>query len=163
MTQMVDGLIDQLIATHGGDPWYGTSRQKLLAGITAEQALAKPVPGGHSIWEHVLHMTSWTREVGRRIEGAEPAEPAEGDWPSPRGKTEREWEAAKAALAEAHRSLIEIIRRQSPERWGEPVGLTREPGLGTGVTVLAMVIGLAQHDAYHTGQIAMLRRAAGLL
>jgi hypothetical protein len=29
--------------------------------------------------------------------------------------------------------------------------------------VLGMLVGLAQHDAYHAGQIAMLRRAAGLL
>ena len=163
MTELVESLLRQLTATHDGDPWYGSSRRKLLAGVTPVEARATPVPGAHSIWEQVLHMTSWTREVTRRLEGAAPAEPPEGDWPGPAGTTAQDWEEAQRALDRAHRELIAAIRRQPESRWSERVGLTREPALGTGITVMEMLIGLAQHDAYHTGQIATLRRAAGQL
>lgn len=155
MAGIPDALIQQLSATHAGSPWYGTSRDKLLEGITAEQAGRKPVPGGHSIWQQVLHMISWTREVTRRIQGQAPANPVEGDWPSPKSKSDAAWVATRNKLQDAHQELLETIRKQPAERWDQPVG--------SGVTVLGMLIGLAQHDAYHIGQIATLRRAAGLL
>ena len=75
-------LIEQLAATNAGEPWYGTSRSALLAGLSAEQAAEHSVPGVHSIWEEVLHMTSWTNEVRRRLDGQMPATPVEGDWPA---------------------------------------------------------------------------------
>jgi uncharacterized damage-inducible protein DinB len=159
MAEILEALIRQLEATHDGDPWYGSSREKLLAGITAAQANAKPVAGGHSIWEQVLHMTSWTREVTRRAGGAEPRLPVEGNWPVPQTPAEPEWKDAREALARAHRELIAVLRALPSARWTQPVGPTREAGLGTGLSVLEMVIGLAQHEAYHIGQIAMLRRA----
>jgi hypothetical protein len=35
----------------------------------------------------------------------------------------------------------------------------RDPALGSGVNHRAMVHGLIQHNAYHSGQIALLRKA----
>ncbi len=162
MPGIPDELLQQIEATQGGDPWYGSSLERLLGDITAAQAQLTPVAGGHSIWEQVLHMTSWRREVTRRILGAPPVPPVEGDWPAGKG-SEEEWGEAKKSLARAHRDLVTAIRSQPVSRWAEPVGTTRDPGLGSGLSVLGMVVGLAQHDAYHIGQIAMLRRAAGLL
>ena len=50
--------------------------------LTAGDAIRTPVPGGHSIWELVLHMTGWALEVQARLDDAEAGEPAAGDWPS---------------------------------------------------------------------------------
>jgi uncharacterized damage-inducible protein DinB len=163
MAGIPDALIQQLSATHSGEPWYGTSREKLLDGVSAAQASFKPVTGGHSIWEQVLHMISWTREVTRRIQGKAPGTPAEGDWPAPRDDSDAAWSETRKQLSAAHQELLATIRKQPADRWDQPVGSTQDPALGTGVTVLGMLIGLAQHDAYHIGQIATLRRAAGLL
>ena len=65
-------LIRQLAATHDGEPWYGSSRMSLLKGLRYTEAAAQPVPGGHSIWALVLHMTAWTNEVRRRVNGQPP-------------------------------------------------------------------------------------------
>jgi len=35
----------------------------------------------------------------------------------------------------------------------------REAPLGTGTTFLVMLHGVAQHDAYHAGQMKLLRKA----
>ena len=44
------------------------------------------------------------------------------------------------------------------ERLGGSIS-DRNPALGTGVTHRAMVHGVIQHNAYHSGQISLLRRA----
>jgi|KBSSwiStaDraftv2_1062776.scaffolds.fasta_scaffold12182_4 uncharacterized damage-inducible protein DinB len=159
MTDLRTSLLQQLAATHDGDPWYGPSRSGLLSGLTPDQALAHSVAGGHSIWELVLHMTAWTNEVRRRLGGQPAAEPVEGDWPAVGPVSAESWDRARAALAEAHAELLAAARALPPSRWDEPVGDTREPALGTGVTMGGMLIGFAQHDAYHTGQVAQMRRA----
>jgi uncharacterized damage-inducible protein DinB len=158
-----DALIRQLVATHHGEPWYGSSRMKLLEGLRYTQAAAQPVPGGHSIWGIVLHMTAWTNEVRRRIAGQTPAEPTEGDWPPVTEVSASAWEAARQALANAHEQLIAEIKAMPESRWHDQIGQSHQPALGTGLDVEGMVIGLAQHDAYHNGQLATLRRAAGLM
>ena len=151
-------LLTQYIASHDGDPWYGSSRTRLLRGVSAADAAATPIPGGHSIWQLVLHMTAWTEEVQRRLDGAEPTTPARGDWPDVPTPTDAAWRAAKAALSRAHATLARTVESLPPQRLSRPVGKTREPGLGTGVTIGEMLVGLAQHDAYHTGQVAQLRQ-----
>jgi hypothetical protein len=103
-------------------------------------------------------MTSWTREVTRRLAGVRPATPVEGDWPDLGEVSEAAWQRARSDLDAAHAALLAAVRDLPDSRWEAPVGTSREPALGTGVTVGAMLVGLAQHDAYHVGQIALLRR-----
>lgn len=159
---MPSPILTQLIAGHDGDPWYGSSRTRLLRGISAAEAAATPIPGGHSIWQLVLHMTAWTEEVHRRLGGAAPSDPARGDWPVvPAAPTDAAWRAAKAALTRAHAQLATTAATLTPRQLARPVGTSREPALGTGVTVGEMLVGLAQHDAYHVGQVAQLRRLLG--
>jgi hypothetical protein len=106
-----------------------------------------------------LHMTGWTREVARRLEGGEPSQPAEGDWPSIGRVSEPGWTQAREALGEAHAALAAAVARFPEARWSEPVGGAHDAALGTGVSHAAMLTGLLQHDAYHGGQIGLLRKA----
>jgi uncharacterized damage-inducible protein DinB len=76
-----------------------------------------------------------------------------------RAPTAARWQAARAALAQALTNLREQLRRLPDERLDQVVGGERNPALGTGVTVLVMLHGLLQHNTYHLGQIALLRKA----
>jgi uncharacterized damage-inducible protein DinB len=154
-------LFEQLRHSHDGDPWHGSSRMALLDGVTASVAARRPIPGAHSIWELVLHMTAWTQEVTRRLRGGEPSMPEIGDWPPVGRPTGARWEKAIVDLADAHRELVREVERLGEERLVAPVGRSREPALGTGQTVNRMLAGIAEHDAYHCGQIALLRKASG--
>jgi uncharacterized damage-inducible protein DinB len=154
-------IAEELRRACRGNAWHGSSVLPLLSGVTAAQAAARPIAGAHSIWDLVLHMTGWTAEVRRRLEGGQPAMPAAGDWPAVPESTAEAWEAACRALAEAHEGLIAVVEGAVEERLEETVGTTDAP-LGTGVTLYAMLHGLVQHDAYHGGQIALLKKALRL-
>jgi uncharacterized damage-inducible protein DinB len=142
---------------HGSYPWHSFSTQKILDGISAAQAAARPGGGAHSIWEIVLHMTAWTHEVASRLSGHEPADPAEGDWPPTGETTDARWRAALAALDASQRDVSEAAAAVPDARWSEPIGVP-DPALGTGKTHLETLEGLALHHAYHGGQIALLKR-----
>lgn len=152
-------LLLQIERTQAGEPWYGSSRVQALKGIAFADAAKHPIKGGPSIWELVLHMTSWTREVTRRLGGAAPATPVEGDWPEIATQSARAWTKAKADLAAAHAELVEAASKLSQAQLARRVGELHSPALGTGTTVSGMLVGLAQHDAYHIGQLFVTRRA----
>lgn len=142
---------------HGGEPWHGFSTQRILDGVSAADAAARPAGGAHSIWEIVLHMTAWTHEVASRLSGHEPGDPAEGDWPPTGETTEPRWRAALAALDAAQRELSETAAAVPDARWSERIGVP-DRALGTGGTPLETLEGLAVHHGYHGGQIALLKR-----
>jgi hypothetical protein len=153
-----DRLADQLERTWKGGAWHGPSLEELTAGLTAKQAAAHHVGGSHSIWELVLHCTAWMREVERRLAGQEPGAPAEGDWPEVGAVVDERWEAARAGLGLAVAELAARVRRFDPERLGELVGSVHDPALGTGQTFYVMLHGVVQHNLYHAGQVALLRK-----
>ncbi len=131
---------------------------RLLDGLTARQAAARPAPGVHSIWEIVLHMTAWTREVTSRLGGAEAKEPADGDYPPVGAPTRARWLSATKALASAQAGLARVANRLDNDRWRARVRYPRGPLADTDVTTLGTLEGLALHHAYHGGQIGLLRR-----
>ena len=151
-------IMRELEHAHGGNPWHGPSRDTVLADVSVAESARRPSANGHSIWALVLHMTAWTGEVARRMREGDPRMPVEGDWPTLPKASEEAWRAALAALEQAHRHLVAIVREAAPARLDERVGTTDDAPLGSGVTYRVMLHGLAQHDAYHTGQIALLKR-----
>lgn len=155
----LEALRQDLHELYDGLPWHGSSIRTVLEGVGADTAASRPLPHAHTIWELVLHMTSWTREVASRVGGADAKDPV--DWPEPnvRGGNAA-WESAKRDLGAAHAELEAKIAGLKPAdllRW---VGDQRDPKLGSGLPVGTVIRGLMQHDAYHQGQIMILRRAA---
>lgn len=135
--------------------WHGPALADLLDGVTAEHAAARPVPGAHTIWELVLHLTLWTEIARDRLAGSPNGEPAPGDdWPPVTDQSADAWRAAIERLKEAHRELAAETARLDDARL-----LARVPGKDH--TVITMFHGIIEHDAYHGGQIAILKRALG--
>ena len=154
----IDRIVRELEAAHAGNPWHGPSRATVLADVSVSEAARKPSAQGHSIWALVLHMRAWTGEVARRVREGTPREPAEGDWPTPPGASAAAWRDTVATLESAHRDVIVAVRDAAPARLDDGGGSNDEPTIGSASTIRVMLHGLAQHDAYHTGQIALLKR-----
>ena len=142
-----------------GDPWHGSNVVSVLAGLSARDAAAHVLPGAHSIWELVVHMTGWTREVHARLDGAPAAEPAAGDWPAVDEVTPAAWQAAVATLVHSHRTLAAAIRAVDDRVLDSPVTDHRDAAAGTGLSRYLTLHGLVHHTTYHAGQIALLKRA----
>ena len=84
--------------------------------------------------------------------------PAEGDWPEPPAPTAATWRRAVEELSASLEELCETVRGLSEKDLERRVGTLDRP-LGTGVTIHEMLIGILQHDTYHSGQIALLKKS----
>lgn len=58
----------------------------------------------------------------------------------------------------AHRALLADLAQISDARLFEPINDPRNRATGAGVTRYVLLHGLAQHHAYHAGQIAILSK-----
>jgi uncharacterized damage-inducible protein DinB len=147
-------LASQLRRSYEGQAWCGPSLIELLHGVTHEQASAKPIPGAHSIWELVLHVTAWEREALLVMEGKRYQTLAgEQDWP-PVGATDNNaWQAALANLESVTRNLVAAIKPLSKDKLTQIVD-------GVEYDFDFLLHGIVQHNLYHAGQIALLKRAA---
>ncbi|MGH7637301.1 MAG: DinB family protein [Gemmatimonadaceae bacterium] len=139
-----------------GPMWHGPALADLLDGVTAEQAAARPIAGAHSIWELVLHATAWTGIARERLVGSARSDPTpEEDWPPVTETSAEAWRATIERLKEAHREL-----GAEATRMDDSALIGRVPGKDH--SVLVMMHGIIEHDAYHGGQIAILKRALGI-
>jgi uncharacterized damage-inducible protein DinB len=160
----IDRIIDQLDREHSGDAWHGTPLKQILAGVDSSAASARALEGVHTIWEIVLHMTAWKNEVRRRTGGAAAGLPLEGDWPPmPPEPAAQAWRDAMEALDEAHRALVSAIAQLPESRLFAPTSDPREREMGQGVSYYVLLHGIVSHDAYHAGQIALLKKALSAL
>ncbi|MGH9373574.1 MAG: DinB family protein [Vicinamibacterales bacterium] len=155
----IDRIIDALDREHSGDAWHGSPLTQILADIDHEQASARPFQGVHTIWELVLHVTAWKNEVRRRVDGGAAGLPAEGDWPTPAAPGQETWREALDALDDSHGTLVAAITRLPDSRILAPTNDQRDRETGHGVSYYVMLHGIVQHDVYHSGQIALLRKA----
>jgi uncharacterized damage-inducible protein DinB len=150
----IERILDQLKRAYEGEAWHGPSVRAVLAGITAEQAHARPLQNAHSIWELVHHIAVWENVGRRRLTGDRaPIDiSSPEDWPPADDQSEAGWEQSKAALDRGHQALVEAIASVPESRLGEPIfdGMS---------TVYVTLHGVVQHDLYHAGQIAMLKKA----
>ena len=148
-----DRILDQLKRAFEGNAWHGPSVREVLAGVTAEQAHARPLRNGHTIWELVRHIAVWEDVGRRRLEGdrAQIEISSPEDWPPPEDTRDAAWESASDALERGHQALVETIKRLPESRLNEPVAEDMS-------TVYVTLHGVIQHDLYHAGQIAILKK-----
>jgi uncharacterized damage-inducible protein DinB len=156
-----DRLLDALKRAHDGAPWHGPSRAEVLRDVTAAEAAWQPAADAHSIWAIVLHMRGWTREVLRRAQGAVPADPEDGDWPAvPVPADDAAWRATIESLEASHAALHAFVADMDEDGRAARVKDRPWDPPGQAITQRAMIRSLAEHDVYHTGQLAMLKRLA---
>jgi uncharacterized damage-inducible protein DinB len=155
----LERLAGELKAGYDGSPWHGPSLSALLEPVDYTIAAARPVGHAHTIWELVLHLAAWSGEVSRRIRGEAPGLPPEGDWPEMPPPTPAAWSQTLERLQKARQDLEAVVRDMPVKRLDEVVAPVEETQELSETTVRTMLHGVAQHDAYHSGQIALLRRA----
>lgn len=134
--------------------WHGTTLRGALRGLTPEEALWRPGPKRHNIWELTLHAAYWKYAVRRRLAGDATGsfERKPSNWPEiPDPPNASAWKRDVGFLESEHRKLRDTIQGLSPAALS-----LRSP---RGVWTYAEEIhGIAAHDLYHTGQIQLIKR-----
>jgi len=151
-------ITNEIKKAFNGDAWHGNHVMQILNNVKPEKAFEYLIPNAHSIAEIALHVTAWTEEVTSRLMGNLAAEPALGDWPKPENNTPQTWEKIIFNFKIANEELIRHCEELKENQWDDEVTGERTPALGNGVTNIELLCGLAQHHAYHSGQIALLSK-----
>jgi uncharacterized damage-inducible protein DinB len=144
-------ILDQLDRGFAGEAWHGPALQELLDGMSAEDASKHPVSGAHSVWELVNHIAAWNLIVRHRVAGESVEVTPEMDWPPVWEISEVAWTRALDHLNESRDLLRGTIEQLHDEQLDQQV-------VGEKYSIYAMLHGLVQHDLYHAGQIAILKK-----
>lgn len=145
-------IADQLLRSLHGIAWHGPSILEILEGVTTEEARQHPVASGHSIAELVLHVTAWMAQAERGLEGHPTELEGDADWPPVSDAFD--WADAVNRLRAAGDSLAAHIRELS-----DPDLSMRVRGMSQEYSAYGLLHGVVQHNLYHAGQMALLKKA----
>jgi uncharacterized damage-inducible protein DinB len=147
-------IADQLRRAFSGDAWHGDSVFEILDGVTAAQAAARHIKNAHSIWELVLHIAAWDGAVLRRLGGAAVELSDAQNFPAVTDASEAAWRKTLVEVRRVHEALAAAVSVLTDSRLDEMV-----PGKeGAHYTFYYMLHGVVQHELYHAGQIALLKK-----
>jgi len=147
-------IADQLRRAFDGEAWHGDSLFEILEGVTAARAAARPIAGAHTIWELVLHVAAWDGAVLRRLGGAAVELSDAENFPPVTDTSAAAWSAALAQVRRGHAELVAAVASLPDSRLDDMV-----PGKeGAHYTFYHMLHGVVQHELYHAGQIALLKK-----
>lgn len=153
MSRELERLEAQIRQSFEGRAWHGPSVLEVLQDVTPEAAYAHPVAAAHSIWELVLHLGGTYRLVLRRLQGSDAQLTPMEDWPPVPSLTASNWSEAVHSLRQLNQQLRTAVLGFDPQRLDQP--LVAEPPY----TAYTQLIGITQHDLYHAGQVAILKKA----
>ncbi len=142
---------DQMHRAFWGEAWHGPALNETLEGVNARKAVAKPLKKAHSIWEIVLHLTTWEEVVRRRVEGENVPSSEAVDWPKIASRSEKAWNETLVKLRSTHENLESTVQKLTDDKLSETV-------TGGKSTIYFQLHGVIQHALYHAGQIAILKK-----
>ena len=155
----VDFSLSVIDCAYNRQSWHGTNLRGSLRGLSVTDVARRPKPGGHNIWELVVHCAYWKYVVRRRLTGEK-----RGSFPlagsnfferpvrgTSRTELTRQWKADLALLDDMHHQLREVVEALPESELQKPVSARRR-------TPMWVVQGIAAHDLYHAGQIQLIKK-----
>jgi uncharacterized damage-inducible protein DinB len=142
-------IVEQFSQMHDGGAWHGPSMGEALEGLSAAEAARRPIGAAHCIWEIVHHVRLTNDQVRRRLAGEGAAD--EADWPRLTETGEAAWHDAVNRLQAGQRALRDAISKLPAARLHESIAAKTH-------SYWHELRGVLHHDAYHAGQISLLRK-----
>ena len=144
-------IAEQLRRAFAGNAWHGPALLELLEGVDAATAAAKSIPDAHSIWELVLHIAVWDEAALRRLDGEKWQPTGLANFPPVSKPSKAAWRKAIAETKRTHALLVKTVAALPESRLRDRVP-------GKRYDFYFMLHGVVQHELYHAGQIAMLKK-----
>jgi uncharacterized damage-inducible protein DinB len=147
-------IADQLRRAFDGSAWHGPALLELLDDLDATTAAAKPFKDVHSIWELALHIAVWDKAASVRLSGVKTQPEGVENFPIIPKPTSANWRQAVRQLARDHNALVKTVESLPESRLWDRVP-------GKKYNFYFNLHGVVQHELYHAGQIAILKKALG--
>jgi uncharacterized damage-inducible protein DinB len=132
------------------------SVESALKGLPAALRGRRPGRGGHSIWEELEHMRLAQEDILRYALDARWKSPEwpKGYWPERAAPTPAQWNASLKRFRQDLADLVAYVRDPAHD-------LTARIPHGEWRTYLRQAFLVADHNAYHLGQIVQTRKRLG--
>ena len=156
MNKELQSIIRNLENVNSGQPWFGRPVYELLEEIDGRIVYAKPNKHSHSLIELLYHMITWAEFTWRRIEGDKEQDMKafeKMDWRKidPAVHT---WKKGLAQFKSIHKKIIQLLKKKDDAFLKEKVDYR-------GYNFRFLLNGLIQHNIYHIGQIAHMKKLLG--
>jgi uncharacterized damage-inducible protein DinB len=125
---------------------------ELLEDVDAVTAAAKPLRNVHNIWELLLHVAVWDAAALTRLGGSKCQPTGDANFPPVINPSPASWRKTVADTRRTHDRLVKTVAQLSDDRLRDRVP-------GKRYDFYHMLHGIAQHELYHAGQIAILKKA----
>ncbi len=144
-------ILNHYDAVLNGSPWHGDPIWQILDGISPEAAAARPPNGGHTIWEIVMHMIFWEGVATQRLAGQRAGLVEELNFPAMPTPTSQHWEQTLDQFRASNQQFRAALAKLDPARLDDLSAAGKR-------TYYDEAHGVIEHDIYHAGQIALLRK-----
>ena len=139
------------MACQTGRNFWQASLLKQIEGLTLEQALYKPSPERHGIWQLVRHIAYWKHWALTYVKENVAMNAKADNWkPLPEVQTEQSWQEEIEKLRKLNNECIKAAQKLG----NELIESAEEKHV--------FFRQLVMHDCYHTGQIGLLRAMQGI-
>lgn len=156
MNKEIQSIIRNLENVLDGTPWYGRPVYVILREVDESKTSIKPNENSHSMIELLYHMLTWAEFTLKRIEKDKISDLAafeKLDWreidPQIHG-----WEEGLSAFIATHQHIIALLQTKDDEFLKEIADYRK-------YNFRFLLNGLIQHNIYHIGQIAYLKKLLG--
>ncbi|MBS1511567.1 MAG: DinB family protein [Bacteroidetes bacterium] len=130
--------------------WIGTNFKEVLHGVDASLAADVVLPDANNIWKLTAHIIYWRTTVVNRLTGSDNPPPFK-DFVLPNELTEATWKRTLQDFEAAYHALRAAIHNIKDEQLDKP-------SPKEGQTFYQLIMGCLQHDAYHLGQMVLLKK-----
>ncbi|HMT06646.1 MAG TPA: DinB family protein [Pyrinomonadaceae bacterium] len=154
----INGLIKrQLSQSHDSNGWF-VCVKNALDGVDVELACWKPVDADvNCIWEIVAHLTYYNYAYVQRFKGIDfQYDVSSNNQTFSVGEyDESSWQVEIARYDAVMNEFRELVDGADESKFAEPVSADNQTKWAT------LILNIAAHNAYHAGQIMLIRRLRG--
>jgi len=133
-----------------GSPWLDVNIMDTLKDLTSSQA-AKKIDHLNTIWQIVNHVIAWRETNLQRLKSQLPPAPANNFFEEIKDTSEKEWRTTLNKLERSQYNILFFIS-SSKDSMLEKIYTPND------FTYYEHLQGILQHDAYHLGQIILLKK-----
>lgn len=154
MNKETQYIIKSFESTLSGQPWFGRGVYEILGETDESIVNMTPNDNSHSLLELLWHMCTWAEFTLASLEGRSKDEMAvieKNDWRE-LNPVLHSWKNGVNELKSIHSKVIECLSKKEDDSFLGDMVPTRQ------YNFRFMLNGLVQHNIYHLGQIAYVKK-----